>query len=255
MLEPFAVSTKEGSGTARLIPTLERREVSGPGGQEQLCHLVPFELASGEHTRLIRLNIPDSLVQSTRTDRGTLLDDEQWLARLLRHRMRDASASLSELAVSESDVRAVAPTMQVTIRSPRTFSTEWERAYNVPRDQLPPLAPEDKERARSLHMSDEEYARNQLATEWSAKKQLARTARIARFLQQKLEAIDSRARIEQVVLDALLGKYEVEISINGSRMPATIRESVVDELFEAGSPDAEQRISRILELTVRTRGE
>lgn len=145
--------------------------------------------------------------------------------------------------------------MQVSIRAPRTFSADWDRAYDVPREQLPPLTPEEKNRARSLYMNDEEYARNRLATGWSAEKQLARTARIAKFLQQKLEAIDPRARIEQVVLDTLSGKYEVEISIDGVHVPAAIREGVVDELFEAGSPDAEQRISRILDLTLRTRGQ
>ncbi|HLJ26901.1 MAG TPA: hypothetical protein VKY85_09355 [Candidatus Angelobacter sp.] len=143
--------------------------------------------------------------------------------------------------------------MQIAVDGSRGSATAQEAAQSIPREKLPALTDAQKRVAQQLGASDEAYARMVLAGERAQDELLVKTEMFARLLEKKLRDLGSKAEIENIVLRTSSGKFEVEVSLNGNVIPLRIREDLVDNLFEAGSPDAEERLVRILNSTVGIR--
>jgi hypothetical protein len=75
----------------------------------------------------------------------------------------------------------------------------------------------------------------------------------ARLLEKKLRDLGLKATVDNVVLRILEDRFDVVLRVNGAGFPLRIKEDVVDELFEGGSVDAEEKLSRILKATVGAR--
>jgi len=143
--------------------------------------------------------------------------------------------------------------MQIAVDGSRGSASAQEEVRRIPREELPPLTEPQKKVARQLGASDEAYARMLLVGERAQDELLVKTDMFARLLEKKLRELGSKARIENVVLRTSSEKFEVEINLNGNTIPLRIREDLVDDLFEAGAPDAEERLVRILNSTVGIR--
>lgn len=143
--------------------------------------------------------------------------------------------------------------MEISVQGWRASASDWEAVRKLPKDQLPPLTEKQKEVARKLKVSEEDYARSALAGERTQDALLAKTEMFARFLEKKLHDLGSRASVESVVLQILEDRFEVLLKLNGSLIPLKIKEDVVNDLFESGSAEAEERVARILNSTVCVR--
>jgi hypothetical protein len=140
--------------------------------------------------------------------------------------------------------------MQITVDGPRGSASAQDAVQRIPKDELPPLNEAERDTARQLGASEESYARMILAGERAKDELLVKTELFARLLQKKLGELGSKARIQNIVLRTLDEKFEVEIEVSGRLVPLRIRETLVDDLFEAGSADAEERLARILRTTL-----
>jgi hypothetical protein len=140
--------------------------------------------------------------------------------------------------------------MHISVEGWRANPIEREAIRTVPAEQLPPLTAEQKEVARKLGVSEEAYARMALAGQRTSDLLLKKTEMLAKLLEQKLRGSGSKATIENVVLRTMKHKFDVLLRINGSTIPIRINEDVVDDLFESGSEEAEQRLSRIVSTTI-----
>ncbi len=143
--------------------------------------------------------------------------------------------------------------MEIVVEGSRVTATDWRAVSSLPADQLPPLTPAQKEVAQKMRIREEDYARSLLANKQGAKYLLAKTERLARFLQQQLRAKEAGGRIDRVTLNTWQESFEVEMTVNGASLPVRIDESIVDDLLERGSAEAEQRLSRIVDITLQTR--
>jgi hypothetical protein len=140
--------------------------------------------------------------------------------------------------------------MQIAVDGPRGSASAQDAVRRIPKEGLPQLTEAQKRVARQLGASEEAYARMILEGERAHDELLVKTEMFARLLQKKLRETGSKAEIENVLLRTLDGKFEVEIDVNGRVVPLRIREDLIDDLFEAGSPDAEERLARILRTTL-----
>lgn len=140
--------------------------------------------------------------------------------------------------------------MQIAVDGPRGSASAQDAVRRIPKEELPPLTDAQKIVARQLGASEEDYARMILEGERAHDELLVKTELFARLLEKKLREIGSSAKIENVLLRTLDGKFEIEIDVNGRTIPLRIREDLIDDLFEAGSPDAEERLARILRTTL-----
>jgi hypothetical protein len=146
---------------------------------------------------------------------------------------------------AEAEREARLPAM-LGVDGTRTSADEWSQARSIPKEDLPPLSDPQRAAAKSLGVSEEAYARMVFASERTSKKLLTKTERLARFLAEKLRGAGSKATVEDVTLRTLENRFDVAIKLNGDVIPLRIDEDVVDDLFESGSAEADQRLARIL---------
>jgi hypothetical protein len=143
--------------------------------------------------------------------------------------------------------------MQISVEGWRASPGEWEAVRSIPRDQLPALTEQQREVARKMGVPEEDYARSALAGERTQNALLAKTEMFARLLEKKIRDLGFKASVQNIVLRTLEHAFEVVLNTNGSYLPLRIKEDVVDDLFEAGSSEAEEKLSRILNATVGVR--
>jgi hypothetical protein len=75
----------------------------------------------------------------------------------------------------------------------------------------------------------------------------------ARLLEKKIREVGIKAVVENVVLRILEDRFDVMLRVNGASLPLRIKEGIVDDLFESGSAEAEDKLLRILKATLGTR--
>ena len=143
--------------------------------------------------------------------------------------------------------------MEISVQGWRASPGDWEAVRRIPKDQLPALTEGQKEVARKLGLSEEDYARSAVAGERTQDTLLAKTETFARLLEKMIQELGLRATVENVVLRLLEDQFEVLLSVNGAKVPLRIKEAVVNDLFESGSAEAEEKLARILKATVGAR--
>jgi hypothetical protein len=140
--------------------------------------------------------------------------------------------------------------MQISVEGWKASPSEWEAVRNIPRDQLPELTAEQKAVVRQLGITEEDYARGALAGKRTQDVLLVKTEMFARLLERRISDLGFRATVESVVLRLLEERFDVLLTVNGTKIPLRIRENIVDDLFEAGSAEADEKLSRILSTTL-----
>ncbi len=129
----------------------------------------------------------------------------------------------------------------------RTDRSEWEAVQQVPREELPPLTPEQRKVAEQLRIPQEDYQRSALAGRRTGEKLLKKTEWFAKLLQRDLTARAPEATIKSVVLDTWKDKFEITVEIDRALLPLHVAENIIDDLFDLGSAHAERRISQMLD--------
>ena len=76
---------------------------------------------------------------------------------------------------------------------------------------------------------------------------------MGKLLQERLAANGRTATIHKIGLLTWDHRFDIDADIEGYQMTFRIAEEVVDDLFEGGSAEADQRLSRILELALAVR--
>jgi hypothetical protein len=137
--------------------------------------------------------------------------------------------------------------MEIIVDGWRSSAGDRDAMRNVPMEQLPALSEGQRQVARKLGIPEHDYARSVLVGERNQEGLLAKTERLARFLEQRLAKAGLDAQIERVVLRTVQGRFEVELRINGKDVPLRIDEALVNDYFDGGSLDAEERLGRILD--------
>jgi hypothetical protein len=142
--------------------------------------------------------------------------------------------------------------MQISVEGRRSSTSDWQAVRDIPGDQLKPLTPEQAEVAAQLKISAEDYARSALAGERTTDTLLAKTQRFAGLLEQRLASRARGVSIDSVALETWEHKFRVVIRGKLDTV-LHINEDIVDDLFEGGSKEADDRISRIVDLAVGER--
>jgi hypothetical protein len=137
--------------------------------------------------------------------------------------------------------------MEIAVEGWRPSATDWDAVRRVPPEELPPLTSAQREVVQKLGMSAEEYARGALAGRRSQAWLLEKTERLAHLLKHKIESANLPLVLKRVVLNTIEEKFTVELDSDGRPILLRIDENLVDDYFERGSEEAEQRLARILD--------
>jgi hypothetical protein len=139
--------------------------------------------------------------------------------------------------------------MEIAVDGWRPDATDWDGVRNLPPEKIP-VTEQQREVAKSLGLPEVDYAKSALAGEKSQERLLAKTERFARLLTRMLNGIASPASVEKVTLRIYAEKFDVLLRLSDHALPLKISESLVDDLFESGSEEAEKRLARILDTAV-----
>ena len=142
---------------------------------------------------------------------------------------------------------------KIVVDGMRFSASGSDEARSIPKDELPPLSDPQRAAAKNMGVSEEAYARSLVAGERTWDLLLDKTRRLADFLQQRVTQLAKEAKLETVTLRTFEERFDVEIRLIDQVLPVRIRESVVDDLFEAGSEQAERSLNRVLELALSRR--
>jgi len=137
--------------------------------------------------------------------------------------------------------------MEIAVQGTKAYPSDWQAVRAIPRDELPALSDEQRQVARKLGISEEDYARSALAGQRTQEVLLQKTEALARFLKKRIEASGLPVTINRVVLVVIEDKFTVDLEVNGRPVVLRIDESVVDDFFDSGSEEAEKRLGRILD--------
>jgi hypothetical protein len=142
--------------------------------------------------------------------------------------------------------------MQISVEGRRSSIGDWQAVSVIPADQLRPLTPGQAAVAAEMKISAEDYARSILEAERATEALLEKTQRFAKFLNERLASRAAGTQIDSVTLETWASKFRVAIR---GKMNTVFRinEDLVDDLFEGGSKEADERISRVLDLVVGER--
>jgi hypothetical protein len=135
----------------------------------------------------------------------------------------------------------------VSVDGSRTEPQVWEAVRALPKDQLPPLTPAQREVAASLHIPEKDYARSVEAARRTTDELLKKAERFARVLNERIRTRNQEIQVERVALNTLEQRFEILLRVNGEVETLRVAERVVDGLFEDGSREAEENLSRILD--------
>ena len=137
--------------------------------------------------------------------------------------------------------------MEIAVDGWRASVEDWDAVRSIPIEQLPPLTEQQRQVAKKLGVPEPDYARSALAGERTQVVLLQRTERLARLLAERMRAAGLPGEIIRVVLRTFEGRFDVELKVDGKRLPLRIDEDIVDDYFDRGSMEAEARLGRILE--------
>jgi hypothetical protein len=133
--------------------------------------------------------------------------------------------------------------MEIAVDGWRSSVADWDAVRGIPPDQLPALTPEQREVARKLGIPEEDYARSVVAGERNREALLTKAERLAHLLVQRL----GQGQVERVVLRTVEHRFEIELRIEGRIVHVKIEESLIDDYFDNGSAESEERLGRILD--------
>jgi hypothetical protein len=142
--------------------------------------------------------------------------------------------------------------VQISVEGWRSSATDWNAVCDIPKEDLQPLTPGQAAVAKKMKISAEDYARSALAGKRSVDDLLAKTQRFAQLVEERLVSRNPGIRIDEVALETWEHKFRVSIQ---GKVKAVFRvdEAIVDDLFEGGSREADEKISRIVGLVLRER--
>jgi hypothetical protein len=137
--------------------------------------------------------------------------------------------------------------MEIVVDGLRSSVEDWDAVRNIPVEELPALNEGQREVAKKFGIPEAEYARSLLAGERQRDSLLLKTERLARLLQQRLERTGVQAHVTRVALRTFEDRFDVELQVAGKSLRLRIEETLVNDYFDGGSLDAEERLGRILE--------
>jgi len=141
--------------------------------------------------------------------------------------------------------------MDVQVEGWRSTPENWREARQISADKLPQLTDVQKEVARKMHISEEDYARSAFAGKLTQETLLEKTHRFAELLERRIKKIKKEAHVESVRLQTTEHRFAVVIRIDGANgshsMSLRVSEDLIDDLLESSSEDALKRLDGMLE--------
>jgi hypothetical protein len=122
---------------------------------------------------------------------------------------------------------------------------DWRNAMSAPKGDLPKLTDGQKEVARRMEMSEEEYARGVLVTQYGEQRQRQRGEKLGKRVEEILAGLGRPYRLEAVILEGLRGRWVARIETPSVPKNVAVGLELADDLIDSDTVQDEERL-RIL---------
>ncbi|GEM_PF-1797304 len=125
-----------------------------------------------------------------------------------------------------------APDFQVVIGESSISPADWVRASAVPGRGLPELTDEQKKVARGFKISEEEYARAELARLYGQERLRARAQQLGQLVEQMLMGIGSEYRLRAVTSEITKLRWILTVMAPEGPVNIFLPRSLVDDVLD-----------------------
>ncbi|MGA2001485.1 MAG: hypothetical protein ABSG52_15970 [Terriglobales bacterium] len=133
---------------------------------------------------------------------------------------------------------------EIHIRSNSSSPEAWRRAMEAPASELQPLTEEQKEIVRRFGITDEEYARGELAVIFGQERLRRRGEELGSLVQDLLRRLSDRYVLESVLYEGANLRWIVRIgSPKGVRNIAVSRE-LADDVLDSRLTESMQQLKQ-----------
>lgn len=134
------------------------------------------------------------------------------------------------------------------VEGPKFTSQSLSLAHAAPSELLPGLTEEQKQIALSFRMSEDSYARDLYACQLAEPEWAGIIERLGYLLKSFLNTSLPGALLQSITWQTHQETFRVLVKIGGHSFQFSVRESVVNDLFDGGDKGALDRLSRIVEM-------
>jgi len=113
-----------------------------------------------------------------------------------------------------------APHFNVFVSGVTSSVEDWQKAMNAPKTELPKLNQEQREVARKMGISEEEYARGVLVGQYGESRQRERGHALGQRIEELLEGLGKPYKLEALIREG--GKFRWVARIDTPREPKNI---------------------------------
>ena len=139
-----------------------------------------------------------------------------------------------------------APHFEVLVSGVTSSVDDWKRAMNVPKTELPKLSDEQKEIARKMGMSLEEYARGVLVFQYGEQRQKDRGESLGKKVEAVLGGLGQPYRLEALLREGVKGRWVARIETPTAPKNVAIAMDLADDLIDSDTVQDEERLRALI---------
>jgi hypothetical protein len=119
---------------------------------------------------------------------------------------------------------------------------EWKQAQMAPKSDLPPLNKQQREVARKMGVSEEDYQRNVLAGQFGEMRLQSTGEALGKVVQDLLHMLGPDYRLDAVNGEMINGRWVCRIRTADQIVNVTIPREMVDDALESGTKEELERL-------------
>jgi hypothetical protein len=138
------------------------------------------------------------------------------------------------------------PHFNVFVSGSTSSAEDWQRAMNAPKSELPKLNEEQKDVARKMGMSEEEYARGVLVSQYGEQRQRERGEKLGSKIEAILSGLGEPYRLEAVIREGVKGRWVARIGTAAAPKNVAVGLELADDLIESDTVQDEERLKVLI---------
>jgi hypothetical protein len=147
-----------------------------------------------------------------------------------------------------SQDRMQAQSFEVAVSDYTVSMDEWRRAQSAPKDGLPELTDAQREVAKKLGVSEEQYARSVLAVLYGVQRLRNRATKLGEEVQKILVGVSAESRVSRVVADLARERWVIVIQTGTRQAGVVLPRHLGDDFLDFSTVDS----AEVLNAKVRT---
>jgi hypothetical protein len=119
---------------------------------------------------------------------------------------------------------------------------DWQKAMSAPKAELPALNQEQKEVARKMGMSEEEYARGVLVGQYGEARQRKRGEKLGRHIEEILSGLGDPYRLEALIREGVKLRWVARINTPQAPKNVAIPSDLASDIIDSATVQDMERL-------------